>query len=94
MTVMVTVTVTITVTIMVVTMGPIAVEVVTTPMTEAHMAPMSATTTSTTVPAAVPTTTTTAMSADRCVFTAPHGYTAAVPTIAPKNGQPLSLRPI
>jgi hypothetical protein len=36
----------------------------------------------------------TATAPDARVFAARHDYTAAVPTIAPKNGQPLSLRPM
>jgi hypothetical protein len=39
-------------------------------------------------------TTPAAVGTDRRVFAARHGYTAAVPTIAPKKGQPLSLRPM
>jgi hypothetical protein len=36
----------------------------------------------------------TASATDARVFSARHDYTAAVPTIAPKNGAPLSLRPM
>jgi len=68
-------------------------------MTAMAEAPVStgataATTVSTAATAVSTTAATAAMRADRRVFAAPHDYTAAVPTIAPKNGQPLSLRPI
>jgi hypothetical protein len=75
---------------------PIAMEVVSAvEVTTVMTAAMTEAPVSTAAATAVSTTTTVAtMRADRRVFAAPHDYTAAVPTIAPKNGHPLSLRPI
>ena len=61
---------------------------------EMTVAAVTMTAATTAVTAASMTTTATAASDVRPVFAARHDYTAAVPTMAPKKGQPLSLRPM